>query len=98
MLYVLARILIAKPVSTLGSGPRACVCELRKQNRRQPLASVHGCLVGAAPRLEELHQLFSRGVLVPFVIAFDDVVQFVGRLRAVSLRAERCLRSESGSA
>ena len=44
---------------------------LREQNRRQPLASIDGGLVGAAPRFEELHQLLARAVIVPLAIALN---------------------------
>ena len=54
-------------------------------------------LVGAAPRLEELHQLFSRAILVPFAIAFDDLEQLVGRLGAVALGVERGRQIEGGT-
>src|SRR6185312_14311524 len=46
-----------------------------KQDRRQPLSSLDGCVVGGAPCLEELHQLLARAVLVPFAISFHDLQQ-----------------------
>src|SRR3954453_18976377 len=73
-------------------GPGVSACDRyepsRKQNRRQPLASVHGGFVHAAPRLEELHQLPAGAVLVPFAIAPDDFQQLVGRFGAVAFRIE----------
>ena len=56
------------------------------KNRRQPLASIDGGLVGAAPRLEELHQLLARAVVVPLAVALDDFEQLIGRLGALALR------------
>src|ERR1700716_1108883 len=68
----------------------------RKQNDRQPLASIHGRFIGAAPRLEELHQLLACAILVPFAVALDDFQQMVGRLGTVALRVERGRQIESG--
>src|SRR5437879_13444621 len=62
---------------------------LREEDRRQPLSSLDGRLVGAAPRLEELHQLLARAVIVPLAIAPDDFQQMVGRLRALAEPIER---------
>src|SRR5882724_1007300 len=74
------------------SGPG---CYLRKQNDRQPLSSIHGRFIGAAPRLEELHQLLARGILVPFAVALDDFEQMVGRLGTIALRVQRGRQIES---
>src|SRR5256885_7023815 len=62
---------------------------LREQNRRQPLSSLDGRFVRAAPRLEELHQLLARAVIVPLAVAPDNLQQLVGRLRALPQRVER---------
>jgi hypothetical protein len=67
----------------------------REQNRRQPLASIDRGLVGAAPRLEELHQLLARAVIVPLAIALDDFEQLVGCFGAVALGVERGREIES---
>ena len=63
--------------------------QLRKQNRRQPLAAFDGGRVGRAPGLEELHQLLARAVVVPLAIALDDLEQLVDGLAAVALGVER---------
>src|ERR1700738_1056207 len=84
-----ARILIAKPVSTFAE------YALGKQNRRQPLASVHRRLIGGAPCLEELHQLLARAVLVPFAVALDDFEQLVGGVGTVAAGVERGGKIES---
>src|SRR5689334_10414845 len=68
---------------------------LRKQDGRQPLSSFDGRFVGAAPRLEELHQLLARAVIVPLAIALDDFQQLVGRFTALALRIERGREVES---
>src|SRR5512133_2419320 len=60
------RVLFTKPCSA------SLEYDLREQNRRQPLASIDGRFVGAAPRFEELHQLLARTVIVPLAIALDD--------------------------
>src|SRR2546423_1422741 len=77
------RVLFTKPC------PALVEYALREQNRRQPLASIDGRFIRAAPRLEELHQLLARAVIVPLAIALDDFEQLVGRLRAVALGVER---------
>src|ERR1700704_1090063 len=69
-----ARTLIAKPAPTFAE------YALRKKDRRQPLSPLNGGLIGRAPGLEELHQLLSRAVLIPFAVAFDDFEQLLGRL------------------
>src|SRR5689334_14169330 len=48
---------------------------LREQNRRQPFSPLDGGLIGRAPCIEELHQLLSRAVLIPFAVALDDFKQ-----------------------
>src|SRR5438105_11671748 len=68
---------------------------LRKQNDRQPLSPFDGGLVGAAPRLEELHQLLARAIFVPLAIALDDLEQLIGRLGPVALRVQRGRQIES---
>src|ERR1700738_4264953 len=68
---------------------------LRKKDRRQPLAPLHGGLIGRAPRLEELHQLLARAVLVPFAVALDDFEQLTGRLSALARGVERGRKIES---
>src|SRR5438270_9537347 len=68
---------------------------LREEDRRQPLSSLDGRFVGAAPRLEELHQLPSRAVIVPLAVALDDFQQLVGRLGALALGVERSGQVES---
>ncbi len=60
--------------------------DLRKQNRRQPLAAVQRGFVGRTPGLEELHQLLAGAVLVPFAVALDDGEQMIGRLGAFCRR------------
>src|SRR5581483_5694561 len=62
---------------------------LREQDRRQPLASVDRRLVGAAPCLEQLHQLPARAVVVPLAIAPDDLEQLGRGLGAFALRVQR---------
>src|SRR2546423_9305249 len=69
---------------------------LRKQNRRQPLASLDGRFIGAAPRLEELHELLARAIVVPFAVALDDREQLLGRLDPLAGRVERGRQIESG--
>src|SRR5215208_8091840 len=71
------RVLFTKTMPRSGGIPVS-----REENRRQPLASLDGRLVGAAPRLEELQQLLARAVIVPLAIALDDFEQLVGRLSA----------------
>src|SRR5262249_57458732 len=56
-----------------------------KQDRRQPLAPVDGGLVGGAPGLEQLKELLTRAVVVPFAITLDDIEQIVDRLLAPTL-------------
>ena len=68
---------------------------LRKQDCRQPLSSIHGRFVGAAPCLEELHELPARAILVPLAIAPDDFEQLVGGFRPVALRIQRGRQVES---
>src|SRR5258708_28689771 len=80
---------IAKPA------PACAEQASRKQDRRQPLAPLHGGLIGRAPRLEELHQLLSRAVLVPFAVALDDFEQLSGRLSALARGIERSRKIES---
>src|SRR5262249_52590652 len=65
--------------------------ELGKQNRRQPLAAVHGGFVGRTPGLEELDQLLARAVVVPFTIAPDDLQQIIDSLLAspLAIQGER---------
>src|SRR4051812_47356288 len=66
---------------------RNCSCRerlLRKQDRRQLLAALHGGVVRRTPRLEELHQLLARAVLVPLAVALDDLEQMVGGRSAVA--------------
>src|SRR5438477_9317129 len=60
-----------------------------KQDRGQPLASVDGSFVGRAPRLEELHQLLARAVVIPFAVASNDLHQIVDRFLPATLAAER---------
>src|SRR4051794_17817134 len=62
---------------------------LRKQDGRQPLSSFNRGLVRGAPRLEELHQLLSRAVLIPFAVALDDLEQLLGCLGALAAGVER---------
>src|SRR5882762_9635539 len=69
--------------------------DLREQNRRQPLSSLDGRLIGAAPSLEELQQLLARAIVVPFAVALDDLEQLLGRLAALALRVERGRQIES---
>src|SRR5437764_11379152 len=63
--------------------------DLRKQNRRQPLAAGNGGLVGRAPGLEELHQLLARAVVVPLAIALDDFHQLIDRLDTLAAGVQR---------
>src|SRR6185436_12514128 len=81
---------VTKPVPTLVE------CALREKNRRQPLASIDGGLVGAAPGFKKLHQLLACAVVVPLAIALDDFEQLIGGLRALALRVERGGKIESG--
>jgi len=73
----LARTLTARPVPPLLRNNA-----LREQDRRKPLASIHGGLIGRPPGVEELHELLSRGVVVPFAVALDDLEQLIGGLSA----------------
>src|SRR5512138_2203659 len=75
----------------IGSPGQGCgeVSALRKQNRRQPLASLDGGFVCAAPCLEKLHELLARAIIVPFAIAPDDFEQLVGRFGTCTLRVQR---------
>src|SRR4051812_38165070 len=75
--------------STLGPWPRPAEEFLRKQNRRQPLARVDGDFVHWTPGVEQLHELFARGVLVPFAIALHDGQEMIGGLRLLALGVER---------
>src|SRR6185369_6645646 len=63
--------------------------KLRKQYRRQTLASVNRCFVHRAPRIEELHQLLTCSVFVPFAIAFDDLDEVFERFLALAFGIER---------
>src|SRR5215470_1851381 len=63
--------------------------KLRKQNRRQLAAALDGRLVGRPPRLEELHELLARAVVVPFAVAPHDLDEMVDRLLAAVLAVER---------
>src|SRR5258706_450169 len=78
----LARALTARPVSTFAE------YALREQDRRQPLASIHGGLIGRPPGVEELHELLSRGIVVPFAVALDDLEQLIGGFSALAARIE----------
>src|SRR3954465_8003571 len=60
-----------------------------KQEDRQALGSLDGCIVGAAPGLEELHQLLAGAVVVPFAVALDDREQLLGGGCAIALRIQR---------
>src|SRR6516225_11716738 len=60
-----------------------------KQDRRQLLSSLDGSLIGRAPRIEELDQLLSCTVIVPFAVTPDDFKQMVGGLIAFAARIER---------
>ena len=62
----------------------------------KPLAAVKRRLVGGAPRLEELHQLLARRVVVPFAVALDDFEQMIAasaRLPAALSAAARSNRA-----
>src|ERR1019366_9778177 len=72
----------------IGIGGPGARYPLRKQDGRQPLSPLNGGLIGRAPRLEELHQLLSRAVLVPFTVALDDFEQLMGRLTALAAGVE----------
>src|SRR2546423_14721495 len=52
------RVLFTKPCPVLVE------YDLLEQDRRQPLASIDGGLVGAPPPFDELHQLLVRAVIV----------------------------------
>jgi hypothetical protein len=60
----------------------------REQDRRQPLASIHGRLVGRTPRLEELDELLARAIVIPFAVAFDDFEQMIDRFRTAPLAVQ----------
>src|SRR6266403_3253410 len=85
----LARALTARPVSTFAE------YALREQDRRQPLASIHGGLIGRPPRVEELHQLLSRGIVVPFAVALDELEQLIGGFSALARGIKRGRQIES---
>src|SRR2546421_8457765 len=76
--------------------PWPCQLALGKQDDRQALASLDGCIVGAAPGLEELHELLARAVVVPFAVALDDREQLLGGRCPVALRIQRRRKVESG--
>ena len=76
-------------------GPALLSFRSTRTGCRQPLSSIHGRFIGAAPRLEELHQLLARAVLVPFAVALDDFEQLVGRFGAIALRVQRGRQIES---
>src|SRR6266436_9166969 len=78
------------------SAPDRSAPALRKQNRRQPLSAIDGGLVGRAPGLEQLHQLFARPVVVPFAIALDDLEQVIDCLLTASLCIQREREIETG--
>src|ERR1700722_8043870 len=84
--------LLAPQLKIPGANPYA----LRKQDRRQPLASLDGGFIGRAPGLEQLHQLLARAVLVPFAVALDDFEQLLRRLGALAASVERRRQIESG--
>src|SRR4051794_39285334 len=67
-----------------------------KQDDRQALASLDGCIVRAAPGFEELHQLLAGAVVVPFAVALDDRQQLLGGRCPVALGVERDREVESG--
>ncbi len=54
----------------------------REQDGGKPLAPVDSRLVGRPPRLEKLHELLARGVIVPFSIAPNDVDEIIDRFGA----------------
>src|SRR3984957_2891986 len=89
---LLAQGLKLQELKNPGANPYA----LRKQDRRQPLASLDGGFIGRAPGLEQLHQLFARAVLVPFAVAPDDFEQLLRRLGALAAGVERRRQIESG--
>src|SRR5260370_1070361 len=78
------------------SAPDRSAPALRKQNRRQPLSAIDGGLVGRAPGLEQLHQLFARPVVVPFAIALDDLEQVIDCLLTAPLCIQREREIETG--
>src|SRR3569833_705906 len=72
-------------IGCLLSHGRACSAMISgEQDRREPLATVDGGLVRAAPGFEELHQLLARAVIVPFAVALDDLEQMIGCLLALA--------------
>src|SRR3954470_15919280 len=68
--------------------PWPCLLALGKQDDRQALASLDGCIIRTAPGLEELHQLLAGAVVVPFAVALDDREQLLGGGGAVALHVE----------
>src|ERR1700759_3705957 len=66
-----------------------------EQDRRQPLAPLDGGLIRPAPRLEKLHQLLARTVVVPLAIALDDSEQLLGRFAPIARRVQRRRKIEA---
>src|SRR4029077_2279339 len=62
---------------------------LGEQDRRQPLASFDSRLIGRPPCVEQLHELLTRSVVVPFAIAFHDCDQMFERVMSAAFAVER---------
>src|SRR3954451_5098597 len=71
------------------------ISTLGKQDRRQPLSSFHGGFVGRTPCLEELHELLSRAVFIPFAVSFDDFQKLLGCFATFAAGVERGRKVES---
>src|SRR5260370_25676710 len=78
------------------SPPDRSAPALGNTTRRQPLSAIDGGLVGRAPGLEQLHQLFAPPVVVPFAIALDDLEQVIDCLLTAPLCIQREREIETG--
>src|SRR5678816_1986716 len=67
-----------------------------EEQRREALPAGDRRRVLDAPRLEELHELLARRLLVPAAIAPDDLQQLVGRAGTVALTVQHHGEIEAG--
>ena len=69
--------------------PPAVPAASSEQDRGQPPTAFDRRFVSRSPRLEQLHQLLARAVVVPFAVAPDDLEEMLERLPAPPLGIER---------